>query len=166
MNPKKIDVILDNLYIKIEYEDYNEIFKLNLKKDYSNSNFLLNIDDDISENQLQQKSDKKINIDYLKFKKIICKTKDCAINTKYNKIKYDIFYLSDSNEIIIYFQNQDKFIQYKYNYEYNDFHVIRESNSKKEEYKVDLVGEKCILEDCSLFETDYLLFETVLDTLE
>lgn len=163
---KKLNVILGNLYIKIEYANYKEIFKLNLKKDYSNSNFLLNVENNISDKKIQKKNYQKVNIDYLKFKEIICQTNECAMSIKYNKVKYDIFCLSDLKEIIIYFENKNIFVQYKYNYDYNEFHVIREKNSKKDEYKVNPLSGNCLLKDCSLFQNDYMLFQNVLEALK
>lgn len=164
-NFKKLDVILDNLYIKIAYDEHIEILKLNLKKDYSNSNILLNINKNVSKNQVKYKATQNISEDFFRFKGIICQTKNCAIDVKYNDVMYNIFYLSETNEIIVYFKNKNKYIQYKYNFVYNNFYVIKENKLHTEEYQIDLLNNQCILHNCDFFEKDYLLFQNILKEL-
>ncbi len=165
-NFKKLDAMLDAMYIKIEYDDHSEELKLDFEKDYSNSNFFLNLDARVYTKKNSQKSTNIVNNSNLDFKNLICKTEDCALTITHNKEKYDIFYSSNLNEIILYSKIDNKFIQYKYNYDYNYFHVIREDEQqKREEYKIDLNSEKCTLGDCYLFKEDYLLFNEVLSNL-
>lgn len=94
----KINVIINNLYLKIKLKDNEEIIKLELIEDYVNDNFLFIDDADVSLN-------KEMKINNINSKKIVDLIKD-KFNVTENGYEYKFTY-KDKNFILNYLSNND-----------------------------------------------------------
>ena len=153
---KKITYILNNMYINVSGEKFNQVLKINFKQEYSNSKLFLFKDKKSTDEKELDVITSHFDDQNNKFEKI-CKNNNCAMNVKYNQISYNLFYDKDTREVVLY--NLKENIMYEYNTEYEIFNVSNKSSN----YSVNVFDKKCLQNNCDSYENDYELFWNIIN---
>ncbi len=123
---KNISNIINNLYLKIEYENNFEIVKLNLKKDFSNNK--------ISISRSKENNNKiTTNIESNDFRKLVSKlnSNNNTYNIKGENQNINLVYFPDTDSIYLQIieKNQRKEWLYYMNFEYIEFSEYDDNNN-------------------------------------
>lgn len=166
----KFDKILDNMYLEVKFknEEINKV-KVLFKRDYVNNKVLLN-KEIVSAEKSNNKDESKTDV-YSKFVKI----KEIAKNNgDENYLEYELdgnkyeLFINDDNLIIEFVRSSKRYsFEYRYVNIENEIFSLNSYNDEllKKVYSLNIVGLRCINDECLNYENDYEEFINVINSI-
>ncbi len=147
----EVDNVINNLYLRIIYDNNEETIKLEAKRDMINNNIINNQDKDAIDDDYNN-DDTDVIPKYIKDNFEYNQDEDYYI-LKYteNKINYEIRYEGSTQYLNILETNKDgsiKFYEYSNNKKRLTFYTIGKDKNMSNEYMINLKTNECILGDC------------------
>lgn len=165
---KKFNTIVNNMYLKIFYNNNNtEEYKLNLELSYKNKELTLEKNDEVTHSNNNETEESKGYFDIETIKAKICNDNNCNQKVKINNKEYSVGILEDSKSIEIKYLKNNNAILLRYTYLNENIFMYTQKKDDiiEKDYSYNLDTEKCLQGDCNELKEHYKLFEKVIKKL-